>query len=149
MLVQAQYVASLADGPGPSAQGQLTALLAAVALAESASLSPATPSSELPLRLPASYWLDLRTYHPTTTAAGLTIAMFFSQGGRDYQVPPSELTAWRTDLVGHPNATFKTYPAMDHLLLTGSGRAMPAECGMPGRVDLQLVADLAAWVRSR
>jgi dienelactone hydrolase len=146
ILIQEQYLASLQGSPSPQVEQQLANLKAQVALAESPSLSPSTPASELPLNTPASYWLDLRTYHALTVGANLTIPMFFSQGGRDYQVPPSELQPWETALAGHSNATFKTYPAMDHLLLDGGGPATPAEYSMPGHVDAQLVADVAAWV---
>ncbi len=146
ILAQERYLATL-QGPGPSAGVQLTTLAAQVALAESASLSPSTPASGLPLGIPASYWLDLRSYDPLTTAAGLNLPMFFSQGGRDYQVPPRELQGWEQALAGQPNATFKTYPSMDHLLLDGSGPATPSEYNVPGHVDPQLVADIAAWIQ--
>jgi hypothetical protein len=72
--------------------------------------------------------------------------MFFSQGGRDYQVPPSQLPPWQTALAGHANVAFRSYAAMDHLLLDGSGPATPAEYSVPGHVDARLVADLAAWI---
>jgi fermentation-respiration switch protein FrsA (DUF1100 family) len=146
MLIQEQYLLSLNGSPSSSAQDQLAALRAAVALADSPSLSPSTPASELPAKIPASYWLDLRSYHPLEVAAGLKLPMFFSQGERDYQVPPSELGPWQQALAGHGNVSFKTYPAMNHLLLDGSGPATPAEYGTPGHVDQQLVADLAAWI---
>ena len=146
ILIQEQYLASLGGSPSPQVEQQLATLKAQVALAESPSLSPSTPASELPLNIPASYWLDLRTYDPLATAAGLSLPMFFSQGGRDYQVPPSELQAWETALVGRTNVTFMTYPTMDHLLLDGSGPATPAEYSVPGHVDPQLVADVAAWI---
>jgi uncharacterized protein len=148
MLLQLQYLASLQGSPSPQVEQQLATLKEQVALAESPSLSPSTPASELPLDMPASYLLDLRTYNPLTTAAGLTIPMFFSQGSRDYQVPPSELQPWEQALASHSNVTFRTYPAMDHLLLDGSGPATPAEYSVPGHVDSQLVADLAAWLTS-
>ncbi len=145
ILAQERYLASL-QSPGPSASDQLTTLAAEVALAESASLSPSTPASELPLGIPASYWLDLRSYDPLTTAAELDLPMLFSQGGRDYQVPPSELQGWEHALTDRSNVTFKTYPSMDHLLLDGSGPATPAEYSIPGHVDPQLVADIAGWI---
>lgn len=148
ILLQAQYLASLQGSPSPQDDQQLATLKAQVALAESPGLSPTTPASELPLSIPASYWLDLRTYHPVTVAATLKIPMFFSQGGRDYQVPLSELQPWEQALAGHSNVTFKTYSAMDHLLLDGSGPASPAEYSVPGHVDARLVADLAAWITS-
>lgn len=146
MLQQVRYLASLQPSPNPSAEGAIAALQAAVALAESPSLSPSTPASQLPGGIPASYWLDLRAYDPTAVAASLTIPEFFSQGGRDYQVPPSELVPWQQALAGHANATFHTYPAMNHLLLDGTGQPSPAEYSVPGHVDAQLVADLAAWI---
>jgi dienelactone hydrolase len=149
ILMQEKYLASLQGTPTPAVQQQLDAISAAVALAESPSLSPSTPASQLPLGTPASYWLDLRTYDPLATAAGLALPMFFSQGGRDYQVPPSELPPWQAALAGHANVTFKTYPAMDHLLLDGSGPATPAEYSAPGHVDAQLVGDLATWITGR
>ncbi|MGO9180459.1 MAG: alpha/beta fold hydrolase, partial [Candidatus Limnocylindrales bacterium] len=148
ILIQEEYLASLQGSPSPQVEQQLATLKEQVALAESPSLSPSTPASELPLDMPASYLLDLRTYNPLTTAAGLTIPMFFSQGSRDYQVPPSELQPWEQALASHSNVTFRTYPAMDHLLLDGSGPATPAEYSVPGHVDSQLVADLAAWLTS-
>ncbi len=146
ILAQARYLATL-QSPGPTASAQLATLATQVALAESPSLSPSTPASELPLGTPASYWIDLRSYNPLTTAAGLNLPMFFSQGGRDYQVPPSELQGWEQALAGKPSATFTTYASMDHLLLDGSGPATPAEYSVPGHVDPQLVAATAAWLK--
>ncbi len=149
ILAQAAYLASLQGSPGPSSDAQLAALRTQVALAESPGLSPSTPASELPLGIPASYWLDLRTYDPLATAAGLRIPMFFSQGGRDYQVPPSELAAWQRALAGRSDVAFRTYPALDHLLFTGTGPSTPAEYTTPGQhVAPELVADLAAWISS-
>ena len=150
VVIQEKYLASLQSkgSPSPQVEQQLAALEKQAALAESPDLSPSTPRSELPLNTPASYWIDLQTYHPLSVAAGLDIPMFFSQGGRDYQVPPDQLGPWEKALAGHPNVTFKTYPAMDHLLLDGSGPPTPAEYGVPGHVDPTLVADLVAWVKA-
>lgn len=146
LLQQTRCLASLGGPPSPQAEQQLATLQAQVTLAESPALSISTPASELPAGVPASYWLDLQAYHPVAVAAGLTIPMFFAQGERDYQVPPAQLQPWQRALAGHENATLRTYPAMDHLLLDGSGRASPAEYAVPGHVDPHLVADLAAWI---
>ncbi len=79
------------DDARAAVEQQLMILRTAVTLAQSPTLSPSAPASELPLGIPASYRLDLRTYDPLSTAARLHLPMFFSQGGRDGQVPPSEL----------------------------------------------------------
>lgn len=147
VLVQVTYLASLHGSPDPSASAQIDALRAQVALAESPDLSPTTPASELPLGVPASYWLDLRTYDPLATAAALPIPMLLTQGGRDYQVPPSELDAWRQALSGR-EATFKEYPSLDHLLFSGTGQPNPDEYMIPSHVAPEVVADLSAWIRA-
>ncbi len=150
IVIQETYLASLAGGtPSPQVEQQLAALAQQAALAESPGMSPSPPASPLPLGPPAADGIDLQTYHPLTVAAGLGIPMFFSQGARDYQVPPSQLPPWQEALAGHSHVTFRTYPAMDHLLLDGTGPATPAEYSVPGHVDPQLVSDLAAWVEGR
>ena len=143
---QLAYLASDAGGADPSAKAMLAALPAQVALVESADLSPATPASSLPLGIPAAYWLDLRAYDPVATARALSIPMFISQGGRDYQVPPAELASWRTGLRDRAGVTVREYPSLNHLLLAGTGPSRPAEYAQPGHVAPELVADLAAWV---
>ena len=145
ILDQVEYLA--ANGSlGPDSGNQLAAVRAQVALAESADLSPSTPASGLPLGVPASYWLDLRTYDPLAISHDLAIPMFFSQGGRDYQVPPDELAAWRKALVGRNDVAFREYPGLNHLLMEGTGPSTPAEYSDPGHVAPELVADLAAWM---
>jgi dienelactone hydrolase len=143
---QLAYLASDAGGADPSAQAMLAALPAQVALVESADLSPATPASRLPLGIPAAYWLDLRAYDPVATARALSIPLFITQGGRDYQVPPAELAAWRSGLGDRAGVTVREYPSLNHLLMAGTGPSRPAEYAQPGHVTPELVADLAAWV---
>lgn len=149
ILDQVGYLASLGGSPSPEASDQLATLRTQVALAKSPDLSPSTPASKLPLGIPAAYWLDLRTYDHLGTAASLGIPIFISQGGRDYQVPPSELAAWRTALAGRPDVTIHEYPTLNHLLMAGTGPSTPAEYEAPGHVAPELVADLAAWIKAR
>ena len=144
---QFEYLASPEGGADPQAKAMLETVRTQAALAGSADLSPSTPASQLPLGVPAAYWLDLRGYDPTAVAKGLAIPIFISQGGRDYQVPPTELAAWRTALAGRDNVTIREYPALDHLLLAGTGPSRPAEYAVPGHVAPELVADLAAWIK--
>ncbi len=146
LLIQTQYLISLQGTPTEQEQQQLDTIKQQVALAESPDLSPSTPASELPGGVPASYWLDLRTYDPLKTAASLNIPMLFTQGGRDYQVPPSQLQPWEQALAGKSNVTFKVYPNLDHLLFAGTGPSTPSEYTVPNHVAGEVVSDLAAWV---
>jgi len=146
---QFEYLASPEGGADPQAKAMLETVRAQAALAESPDLSPSTPSSELPLGIPAAYWLDLQTYDQLATAQNLPIPIFLSQGGRDYQVPPAELAGWRTALAARSGVSILEYPALNHLLMAGTGPSRPAEYAVPGHVAPELVADLAAWVRGR
>jgi len=127
----------------------VAAVAGAALVARRAEVSPTTPASDLPLGVPAAHWLDLRTYDPLATARDLAIPVFLAQGGRDYQVPPSELAAWREALAGPSDATFREYPGLNHLLMAGSGPSTPAEYSEPGHVASEVVADLAAWILGR
>jgi uncharacterized protein len=147
ILAQLEYLASAEGGADPQAAAHLPAIREQVDRAESADLSPTTPASELPLGVPAAYWLDLRAHDPVAIARGLAVPMLLVQGGRDYQVPPSELAGWRSALAGRSGVTYREHAALNHLLIAGDGPSRPAEYAVPGHVAAEVVADLGAWVR--
>jgi len=110
--------------------------------------TPRTPSAELPLGLPASYWLDLRGFAPAEAARRLDRPLLVVHAGRDYQVGAGELEAWRRALRDRPDARVMVYPELNHLLIAGEGMATPAEYARQGYVAAGVVEDLAAWVHA-
>ncbi len=111
-------------------------------------VTPKTPSSEIPLGLSANYWISLRDYHQTETAARLKQPLLILQGERDYQVTMEDFHAWQKALAGRSNVTFKSYPRLNHLFLDGVGKAKPAEYEHPGHVATEVVDQIAAWVKA-
>ena len=95
--------------------------------------------------MPAAYWLDLRGYDPAAIARELPLPILLLQGGRDYQVEPSELRSWRRAV---PQAQVRFYPSLNHLFMAGSGPRDPAEYAVPGHVAERPIEDLAAWIRA-
>lgn len=148
VVAQLTYLASDEGGADPQAKQLLDGLAAQVAKVKSADLTAGTPAAELPLGIPAAYWLDLRTYDPGATAAALGIPILVVQGGRDYQVPPTEGAGWRAALSDAGSATFKDYPALNHLMHAGSGPSHPSEYAIAGHVDGAVIGDFAAWVHA-
>lgn len=147
---QYAYLTQLDGSVSADEQKLLDELDAQIARAQAADLAADTPAAELPLGIPAPYWLDLRPYRPAEQAAGLAQPMLFMQGGRDYQVTLEDLEGWRRALGGQGRAAFKTYPQLNHLFMAGAGaKAAPAEYEQPGHVDRQVIEDLAAWVKQR
>jgi hypothetical protein len=99
------------------------------------------------LGAPDSYWLDLRGYNPPEAAKALKQPLLILQGERDYQVPMDNFAAWKKALAGRPNATFKTYPKLNHLFIEGEGKSTPEEYQKPGHVSEAVIADIAGWIK--
>ena len=100
-----------------------------------------------PVSAPSSYWLDLRGYDPPAAARGLKQRMLVLQGERDYQVTMDDFAAWRRAIGSRGNVMMKSFPALNHLFIAGSGPSAPAEYLRPGHVDEAVVLEIAAWIK--
>jgi dienelactone hydrolase len=110
-------------------------------------LKPSDPPIVAPgISAPASYWLDLRGYDPPAAASGLALPMLVLQGERDYQVTMEDHAAWRRAIGSRANVQLKSYPALNHLFIAGSGPSAPTEYARPGHVDEEVIRDIAAWL---
>ncbi|MDW7661792.1 MAG: alpha/beta fold hydrolase [Bacillota bacterium] len=149
MVYQYEYLFSLdetADELTKTAQKtQLAEIILGVKMINSDELSLTTDPS-LTLGIPAKYWMDLRDYNPVDVAKNLDIPMIIMQGGRDYQVPPSELDLWKDGL--GDTADYRIYDSLNHLFIPGEGKPSPEEYSVPGKVDNQVIEDLAEWIKN-
>lgn len=96
--------------------------------------------------MPAAYLLDLKGYDPAALMKSTALPLLILQGERDYQVTLKDFEGWKTALQGRSNATFKTYPALNHLFDSGEGKPSPAEYQKPGHVNAQVITDIAVWI---
>jgi len=96
--------------------------------------------------IPASYVLDLRNYHPAEVAASLKIPMLVLQGGRDYQVRTADFNGWKKSLDSKSNVSFKLYPDLNHLFMSGAGPSSPAEYMKPSHVSEAVILNIASWL---
>lgn len=110
------------------------------------SLDANTPASEL-MGVPAAYWLDLRAYKPLETAGELALPMLILQGERDYQVTMADFKLWQAALQGKQGVVFRSFPALNHLMIAGSGPSTPAEYQQPGHVAPEVLDAIADFVR--
>jgi hypothetical protein len=148
VLEQMTYLYGLDGGLSADDQAALDELAAEVARVKDPNLSPDMPAADLPLDIPAAYWLDLRGYEPAAVAAGLDIPMLILQGERDYQVTTADFEGWRTALDARADVRFILYPDLNHLFMTGEGegKGVPAEYEVAGHVAEQVIVDIAGWV---
>jgi hypothetical protein len=148
-LAQYRYIAG-AGGPQAAAmKKRLPAFEKAVARLEDPKLSADTPADELPLGIPASFWLDLRGYAPARRAAKLKMPLLILQGEADYQVTMEDFAGWKKALRGKANATLKSYPQLGHTFIDlDKQKAMPTDYyQVKGHVDPQVIRDIAGWIR--
>ena len=133
---------------GKVSADEQTALDAVIKLAADVrALKPSDPPIvSTPVSAPASYWIDLRGYDPPAAASQLKQRMLVLQGERDYQVTMDDFSAWKQALGSRGNAQLKSYPALNHMFISGSGPSTPAEYERPGHVDEIVVRDIAAWI---
>lgn len=148
MVYQYEYLFSLdetADEATKAVQNtQLGEIILAVKMINSEELSLTTDPA-LTMGVPAKYWMDIRDYNPVEIAKTLEIPMIIMQGGRDYQVPPSEFEMWKEGL--GDQAEYRYYESLNHLFIEGEGTPSPDEYAVPGKVDPQVINDLAEWIK--
>ena len=147
VLEQVQNASSRHGGNSPEAQKAIADAEASKRQIEDPNLKPGTMVSMLGTPIPSEYFLDLREYHPAEVAVSLKIPILILQGERDIQVSMVDFDGWKKALTGHPNVTFKSYPSLTHLFMPGSGPSTEAEYMKPDHVSLEVVEDIAAWVK--
>ena len=59
-----------------------------------------------------------------------------------------DFALWRAALLKRRNASFKSYPKLNHLLQEGTGKATPDEYQHPSSVPAYVLDDLARFVRT-
>jgi dienelactone hydrolase len=147
---QLEYLAKLDDGVvGPLEALQIGKVREQCERAKRKDLSPDTPASELPLGVPAKYWIAIRDYDAVATAKRNGRPLLALQGGRDYQVTPADdLAMWRAALAGKKGSSWKLYPTLNHAFIAGEGRIEPREyLELSGHLAEEVVRDVAKWVQ--
>jgi alpha-beta hydrolase superfamily lysophospholipase len=148
IVAQSRYLAA-ADGTTSAEERQAIDDAEALAGRVRALQPEAAKSGQMIGGLPASYWLDLRSYDPTAAATNVKAPMLILQGGRDYQVTAEEFAKWKATLGGRRDVTFRGYPLLNHLFIAGAGPSLPAEYLVPGHVADDVVRDIADWIQAQ
>tara|TARA_E500000305_G_scaffold52786_3_gene41885 strand:+ start:271066 stop:272373 length:1308 start_codon:yes stop_codon:yes gene_type:complete len=146
VLEQMKYLSALNGEAAEESQQKLQDLEKQVAMVKSLDLKPETPAGQLPLGIPASYWLALRDYDAAERAKTLQMPLLILQGQRDYQVTMDDFARWKQALGNRKDVRFISYPKLNHLFMAGEGPGTPAEYMIPGNVAEEVVRDIAAWI---
>jgi dienelactone hydrolase len=147
LIEQNQRLAVLDDGKTSDAErAAIEQLKAQVAAARN---DAGAKADALPLGLPASYWRSTDAVDPVAEAKQADLPMLVLQGARDIQVVDADWQRWKGGFHDNAKVGFKLYEKVNHLGIAGKGEGSLAEYGKPGQVDAQLIADVAAWIRTQ
>lgn len=145
---QVSYLASLAGNPSDAnVRRQLSEVRKQAGNVKLLGTDGFDPGVPLPMNLPESYWRLANAYKPVEAAARLSVPILVLQGERDYQVTMEDFALWRAGLLRHRNASFKSYPKLNHLLQEGTGKSTPLEYDQPSPVPAYVVDDIARFIR--
>lgn len=131
------------QGAPPEALAQIRVQVARV---KDPALKPDTPPDQLPLGIPAPYWLDLRGYTPAREALAIRRPFLFLQGGRDCQVLEADLQGWERVLKGRRDVGFQRFPELNHLFMPAAPGSKGEEYQQPATVDARVGTAIADWI---
>ena len=79
-------------------------------------------------------------------AKSLRQPILILQGERDYQVTLTDFQNWKKAQTDKRNITFKSYPQLNHLFMTGTGTPSPADYEKTNHVSAEVISDIADWI---
>lgn len=148
MIEQMEYIASVDPSQATQVKAAIEQVKTAAARIRELVKGERPNPGELVLGAGAAYWIDFAKYDATALAKTVTQPIFVAQGGRDYQVTNVDYEAWQSALRGKKNVTFKLYPDLNHIFGAGTGKSTPKEYEQRTPVAVELVDDLAAWIKA-
>jgi dienelactone hydrolase len=139
MLEQTRYLMNLS---GANQSDQLAEMERLVMKVKTLDIN----QSETILGAPRSYWQDLATYDPVVIAESLNIPLLILQGERDYQVTMTDFARWNETFFDDSSVTLKTYPALNHLFIAGTGIPTNTEYLLEEHVAEDVIVDIVSWI---
>jgi uncharacterized protein len=144
ILRQTEYIFMSDNALSDAESSQLQAIRDAASKLDAGDASPSVFGGVTQVYIDA-----LDAYDGPAIAQELDVPILVAQGARDYQVlADTSFADWRNALEGRANATFKLYPALDHLFMSGDGPSYPRDYQRARNVSEEFVRDVAEWVKA-
>ncbi len=144
-LEQNTYFAKLDGKITPEEQTQLDAIKQMAAKIKALNEKD-LDSSQVYIGAYPAYWIDLQSYNPPLEAKSIKKPFLILQGERDYQVTMTDFENWKKTLKNKKNVTFKSYPKLNHLFMSGEGTPSPADYKAANHVEEKVISDIADWI---
>ena len=147
ILDQLTYLYNLTGSITEEQKQELETMKMNVAKLKDPELVDTMSSQDMPLGIPMKYWKDLHDNNPVDIVKDIKIPILILQGERDYQVLAAvDFEGWKKALDNNTNATFKVFPKLNHLFITGEGKSTPQEYAVEGHVHKDVIDTLVKWI---
>lgn len=146
-LIMEQYDYLYALDPSPALKEAKEKIKQQIKFLNSKSFQLNTPSKNLPLDLSAYYWKSIKDYDPIKEVQKVKTPLLLLQGERDYQVTMKDFQLWKKALQNNPKATFKSYPTLNHLFMTGGTPSDPKEYQIKSTVNTAVITDIYNFIK--
>lgn len=147
LLKQTEYISTIDGIVSDDEKNNIQELKQKITRLKQGELSSETPPEELPMGIPAVYWLDLKGYMPHVLASEISLPFLILQGGRDYQVTDEDFLGWKIALRERNNVTLIEYDSLNHLFIYGLGQSIPSEYFEKGHVNEKVINDIVMWIK--
>lgn len=144
ILQQYNYILAL-DSLDSDEKRKLQDLKSAVDLVKYRKYTLQSPGTDLPLQIPASYWIELSNYNHLEMISKLDLDILVLNGSNDYQVTKEDFDLWKNALKANKIAEFKYYNGLYHLFMKGNN--VPADYNNPSNVEEIVLKDIAEFIR--
>ena len=97
----------------------------------------------------ASYWKWLAGYDALQAAKEITEPVLLLQGEEDYQATMVDFALWKEAVGDRDNWQLISYPGLTHVFMPGEKTEGSAAYAREGKVDTQVVRDIAGFVTGK
>ncbi|MES2566002.1 MAG: DUF3887 domain-containing protein [Bacteroidota bacterium] len=147
LLEQYNYVFGI-DSLDAEEKKEIDTLTKQIKILKDPKLLKTATKEQLPLDLPSFYWQSFTAYNQLQVAKKLKQPILVIQGERDYQVTMTDFSLWKQNLGTNPKNKFISYSSLNHMLMKGEGKSVPAEYEKQGNVDEQIIKDITEWIKA-
>jgi len=148
-LISEQYDYLYGENPSEDVKKEVTKMKEQIAFLNSKEFNSESPKEKLPLNLSAAYWKSLKEYNPLTEIQKVKTPTLILQGERDYQVTMTDFNLWKKTLLKNKKAKFISYPSLNHMFMSGTGKPNPEEYLVKSNVSSDVINDIFNFIISK
>lgn len=148
-FITEQYDYLYGENPSEELKKEVDKMKEQIAFLNSTAFKADSPKEKLPFHLSGTYWKSVKEYDPLTEIQKVKLPILILQGERDYQVTMTDFNLWKKTLQKNKKAKFISYPSLNHLFMSGTGKPSPGEYSVKSNVSPDVIKDIFSFIISK